>query len=74
VKGEIMLRKLEGIFFGDLDGKRVIIIDPNEADPDVAQIIDEMIRERRRNDERRRTIQRSDSILVRKESEADLQV
>ncbi len=48
-----MLTKLEGVYFGDLDGKRVIIIDPTIADQSVMKIVDDFLIESRTNDGRR---------------------
>ena len=52
-----MLTRLKGIWLGDLNGKRVVIIDPNIADQSTMRAVDDLIKERRdtgqRNDERR---------------------
>ena len=56
-----MLRRLEGIWLGDLNGKRVIIIDPDQADPRTQKAIDDFIRERRQNG------RRTTEVLVRSE-------
>ncbi len=67
-----MLTKLAGVWFGDLDGKRVIIIDPDLAEEGVLKIVEDFMTERRshgrRNDERR------SSVLVRKEHEHDVEM
>jgi len=64
-----MLTKLQGIWFGDLDGKRVIIIDPQLADQASFLAVQEFIDERRRNNGRRST-----EVLVRAGQAESLEV
>ena len=51
-----MLTRLKGIWLGDLNGKRVVIIDPNIADQSTMRAVDEFIKERRDNGQRRTDI------------------
>ena len=48
-----MLRKIEGVYFGDLNGKRVVIIDVDVADKNALKIVNDLIKERRLHDGRR---------------------
>jgi hypothetical protein len=47
-----MLTRLDGVWLGDLDGRRVVIIDVDEADPEALKMVDDFISERRRHGRR----------------------
>ena len=63
-----MLRKIEGVYVGDLDGRRVVIIDVDLANTDVLKIVDDFIQERRGNGQRRI------DVFLRAEEEVEIQV
>lgn len=67
-----MLTRLEGVWFGDLNGRRVIIIDPEIAEENVLKIVDDFISERRRHG--RRNEQRGGEVLVRSTVEQDVEM
>ena len=63
-----MLKRLKGIWLGDLSGKRVVIIDPNIADQSTIRAVDEFIKERRDNG------QRGTDIFLRSGEEENVEV
>jgi hypothetical protein len=67
-----LLKKIKGVWFGRLDDRDVIIIDPNLIDEEGRRSITEYLNERRRQDERRRHDERRSPVLVRSEQEADV--
>ena len=65
-----MLTKLKGVWLGELEGRRVVIIDVDEADQDVLKIVDDFLRERKE----RRDGQRSGDIVVRADEETRMEM
>ncbi len=69
-----MLEKIEGVWFGRLDERDIIIIDPDKADPNAIKLVDDFLKERKRQRERERHDGRGAEVLVRKEHEHDVAV
>ena len=67
-----MLTRLKGIWLGDLNGKRVVIINPNIADQSTMRAVDDLIKERRDNG--RRDDERQDDDVVRSDEETRMEV
>lgn len=65
-----MLTKLEGVWLGDLEGRRVVIIDVDQADQDVLKIVDDFLRERKE----RRDGQRQGDVVVRAKEETRVEM
>jgi hypothetical protein len=54
-----MLTRLDGVWLGDLDGRRVVIIDVDEADPKALKMVDDLLRERKERRHGRRNEHRN---------------
>jgi len=65
-----MLTRLKGVWLGDLDGRRVVIIDVDQADQGVLKIVDDFLRERKE----RRDGQRQGDVLLRSTVEQDVEM
>ena len=65
-----MLTRLKGVWLGELEGRRVVIIDVDQADKDVLEIVDDFLRERKE----RRDGQRQGDVLLRSTVEQDVEM